>query len=227
MLFGQDGHGLFQLALAAAALADEGPDGLGEVAAEDGVQPFPHGGHAVGPAGNGGGVGVAVLVLAALHPALFFQPIQEVEHRGRGPALGSQLFADVAPGGRRAAGPDGQQHLLLGGGKGLAVLRDTVHGIASFQKNIFTIVSDTSILPESTPKRKSGKSSGHAVILYLFYRCLRICSYTTNVCALCDFNADRNAASLCKDALVLHPSKPVYYGQIQNTNAAKVRAAFP
>ena len=94
-------------------------------------------------------------------------------------------------------------------------------------KNTFTIVSDTSILPESTPKRKSGKSSGHAVILYLFYRCLRICSYTTNVCALCDFNADRNAASLCKDALVLPPSKPVYYGQIQNTNAAKVRAAFP
>ena len=36
VLFGQDGHGLFQLALAAAALADEGPDGLGEVAAEDG-----------------------------------------------------------------------------------------------------------------------------------------------------------------------------------------------
>ena len=180
VLFGQDGHGLFQLALAAAALADEGPDGLGEVAAEDGVQPFPHGGHAIGPAGNGGGG----------RPR---RPAAPAPRRGKG--------AGSAPGYRT------WDRLL--------------------SKNTFTIVSDASILPESTPKRKSGKSSGHAVILYLFYRCLRICSCATNVCALCDFNADRNAASLCKDALVLRPSKPVYYGQIQNTNAAKVRAAFP
>ena len=38
-----------------------------------------------------------------------------VETRGRSPAGGGQLFADIPPGGRGGAFPDRQQHLLLGG----------------------------------------------------------------------------------------------------------------
>ena len=163
---------------------------------------------------------------------LFTQPFFSSRYKKLSTVAGAQpLAASFSPMSRRVAG--GRQAQTASstcssaGERGWQCSGIPYMGTPPFKKIPFTIVSDASILPESTPKRKSGKSSGHAVILYLFYRCLRICSYTTNVCALCDFNADRNAASLCKDALVLHPSEPVYYGQIQNTNAAKVRAAFP
>ena len=75
MLFVQHSDGLFQLALGAAALAHQRPHSLCEVAAKDGVQTLAHGVDAVGPAGDGGGVEVVVLLFGAGDPALLFQPV--------------------------------------------------------------------------------------------------------------------------------------------------------
>ena len=134
VLFFQHLHGLGQLALAAAALADEGADGLGQAAAEKGVQPLAHDGYAVGAEGDSGGVGVAAACLAALHPAFFLQPIEEIQHRGGFPARLGQTVADVPAGGGGLAGPEGQQHLLFGGREGLEGIRDAVHGVHLAQK---------------------------------------------------------------------------------------------
>ena len=59
MLLLQHPDGLFQLALGAAALADKGADGLGQVAAKNGIQPLAHGPDAVGAFREGGRVGAS------------------------------------------------------------------------------------------------------------------------------------------------------------------------
>lgn len=100
MLLLQHPDGLFQLALGSAALAGKGADRFGQAAAEQGVHPLAHGRNAIGPAGDRGQIGVLAPRLAALDPALFLQTVQKVEHRGRSPAGGGQLFADIPPGGR-------------------------------------------------------------------------------------------------------------------------------
>lgn len=100
MLLLQHPDGLFQLALGSAALAGKGADRFGQAATEQGVHPLAHGRNAVGPAGDRGQIGVLAPRLAALDPALFLQTVQKVEHRGRSPAGGGQLFADIPPGGR-------------------------------------------------------------------------------------------------------------------------------
>ena len=115
MLLLQHPDGLFQLALGSAALAGKGADCFGQAAAEQGVHPLAHGRNAIGPAGDRGQIGVLAPRLAALDPALFLQTVQKIEHRGRSPAGGGQLFADIPPGGRGGAVPERQQHLLLGG----------------------------------------------------------------------------------------------------------------
>lgn len=100
MLLLQHPDGPFQLAWGSAALAGKGADRFGQAAAEQGVHPLAHGRNAIGPAGDRGQIGVLAPRLAALDPALFLQTVQKVEHRGRGPAGGGQLFADIPPGGR-------------------------------------------------------------------------------------------------------------------------------
>ncbi len=71
------------------------------------------GAHSFRALGDGRSVGIAVAILAAFHPALFFQPVKKVQNGSRGPALCAQLFVDIPPGDGRTAGPHRQHHLLL------------------------------------------------------------------------------------------------------------------
>mgnify|MGYP007061164361 CR=1 FL=1 len=76
--------GLFQFALPAAALTDQRPHGCGKVPAKEGVQPLAHAPHTVGTLGDRSRINVVVALLSAFYPAFFFQPVQKIEHRGRG-----------------------------------------------------------------------------------------------------------------------------------------------
>ena len=119
--------GLFQLALAAAALAHQRVHRRRKVAAKEGIQPFPHTPHVVGALGDGRSVGIAVAILAAFHPTLFFQPVKKVQNGRRCPALCAQLCVDVPSGDGRTAGPHGKHDLLLCRRKRLYTVRDAVH----------------------------------------------------------------------------------------------------
>ena len=141
VLFLQHLHGLFQFALPAAALADQRPHGCGKVPAKEGVQPLAHAPHTVGTLGDRGRINVVVALLSAFYPAFFFQPVQKIEHRGRGPALTAEFFVNIPPGGRFPAGPYRQHDLLLGRRQRPQPVRESVHLRSPSFRVFFTFVS--------------------------------------------------------------------------------------
>ena len=72
---------------------------------------------------------------------------------------------------------------------------------------------------------KSGKSSRQADKTVLFYTCLKKCISQENICELCALYKDSMESTLCKDALVFAPVKPLYYGQFHNTTPPESWAA--
>ena len=204
MLFFQHGHRLLQLALGAAALADKGADGLGQVAAKNGIQPLAHGPDAVGAFCEGGRVGVAVLLLAALHPALVFQPVEKIQHGGRPPAFCGQLLPDVPPGGGLFAAPHGQKHLFFRRRKRSQTVRDAIHCRVRPPFLFYICLC----LFDFTEKSRffQGQSFGcFALFCGLFYICLHFCIRTKHICAFRAFSA-RSGEHLCAKMLLFsHP----------------------